>query len=51
MGKAEFKIGWNPEDVIHTLCAFANDINNWGGGYIVVELQKIMAGLFCHHLD
>ncbi|HEY5510424.1 MAG TPA: hypothetical protein VIK10_05275 [Prolixibacteraceae bacterium] len=31
--RLEFKEGWNPEDVLHSVCAFANDINNWGGGY------------------
>jgi predicted HTH transcriptional regulator len=30
--RLEFKKGWNPEEIIHTICAFANDINNWGGG-------------------
>jgi ATP-dependent DNA helicase RecG len=38
--RLEFKKGWNPEDVIHSLCAFANDINNWGGGYIVVGIEE-----------
>jgi len=38
--RIEFKKGWNPEDVIHTMCAFANDINNWGGGYIVVGIDE-----------
>jgi ATP-dependent DNA helicase RecG len=27
----EFKEGWNPEDVIHSMCAFAKDPHNWGG--------------------
>lgn len=31
--RLEFKKGWNPQDIIHTMCAFANDIHNWGGGY------------------
>ena len=35
----EFKRGWNPEDVIHTMCAFANDLHNWGGGYIVIGIE------------
>ena len=26
--RLEFKQGWNPEEVIHTMCAFANDLNN-----------------------
>lgn len=33
--RLDFKAGWNPEDVMHSMCAFANDIHNWGGGYIV----------------
>ena len=32
--RIEYKEGWNPEKVLHTLCAFANDIDNWGGGYV-----------------
>lgn len=38
--RLEFKQGWNPEEVIHTLCAFANDINNWGGGYIIIGVAE-----------
>ena len=38
--RIEFKKGWNPEDVIHTMCAFANDINNLGGGYIVIGVEE-----------
>ena len=33
--RIEYKEGWNPEKVLHTLCAFANDIDNWGGGYVI----------------
>jgi hypothetical protein len=32
--RLEFKRGWNPLDVLHTACAFANDFHNLGGGYI-----------------
>ncbi|MBI5218019.1 MAG: putative DNA binding domain-containing protein [Bacteroidia bacterium] len=39
--RLEFKKGWNPEEVTHTICAFANDINNWGGGYIIVGIEAI----------
>lgn len=31
--RLEFKEGWNPESVLHTLCAYANDFHIWGGGY------------------
>jgi len=37
--RLEFKKGWNPEEVMHTICAFANDINNWGGGYIIIGIE------------
>ena len=35
--RLEFKEGWNPEAVLHTLCAFANDFHNLGGGYQLRE--------------
>jgi ATP-dependent DNA helicase RecG len=38
--RIECKKGWNPEAVIHTICAFANDINNWGGGYIFIGVAE-----------
>ena len=37
--RLEFKQGWNPEPVMHTLCAFANDFNNQGGGYIILGVE------------
>ena len=56
--RLEFKKGWNPEDVLHSVCAFANDINNWGGGYIIVGIaanegvpQLPPAGLPLESLD
>ena len=38
--RIEFKSDWNPEAVIHTICAFANDIDNWGGGYVVLGVEE-----------
>lgn len=38
--RLEFKRGWNPEAVLHTLCAFANDLHNWGGGYLVIGVAE-----------
>src|SRR3989338_10646537 len=38
--RLEFKEGWNPLTVLHTMCAFANDVNNWGGGYIVIGVEE-----------
>ncbi|NOR88235.1 MAG: transcriptional regulator [Bacteroidales bacterium] len=38
--RLEFKRNWNPEDIMHTICAFANDIHNWGGGYIIVGITE-----------
>jgi len=38
--RIEFKEGWNSEDTLHTICAFANDFHNLGGGYIVVGIAE-----------
>ena len=38
--RIEFKTDWNPNPIIHTICAFANDIDNIGGGYIVIGVQE-----------
>ncbi len=34
--RIEFKEKWNPDPILKTISAFANDIDNWGGGYIVI---------------
>ncbi len=34
--RIEFKKGWNPTKIYHSICAFANDFDNIGGGYILV---------------
>jgi predicted HTH transcriptional regulator len=38
--RLEFKQGWNPEAVLHTMCAFANDFHNLGGGYIFIGVAE-----------
>ena len=38
--RVEFKKGWNPASIYHTICAFANDLDNLGGGYIVVGVEE-----------
>ena len=38
--RLEFKKGWNPENVLHTLCAFANDFHNLGGGYVIIGVAE-----------
>ena len=38
--RLEFKEGFNPEEILHSVCAFANDINNWGGGYIILGIAE-----------
>jgi ATP-dependent DNA helicase RecG len=34
--RIEYKAGWNPDATIRTICAFANDFENLGGGYIII---------------
>lgn len=38
--RIEFKLGWNPVDIYHSICAFANDIDNLGGGYIIIGVKE-----------
>ena len=38
--RLEFKESWNPLTILHTICAFANDFHNLGGGYIIVGLKE-----------
>ena len=38
--RIDYKAGRNPEPIIHTICAFANDIDNIGGGYIVIGIDE-----------
>lgn len=39
--RIEFKSDFNPEPIIHTICAFANDIDNIGGGYIIIGIEGL----------
>jgi len=36
----EFKESWNPDSIYRTVCAFANDLDNIGGGYILVGVEE-----------
>ena len=38
--RIEYKAGWNPQRVLHTICAFANDFHNLGGGYVVLGVEE-----------
>ena len=38
--RIEFKGGWNPDSIYHSICAFANDLDNIGGGYILVGVEE-----------
>ena len=38
--RVEFKKGWDPAPIYRTICAFANDIANEGGGYVVVGVEE-----------
>ncbi len=38
--RIEFKANWNPDKIYHTICAFATDIDNTGGGYILVGVEE-----------
>lgn len=38
--RLEFKAGWNPDDIYPSICAFANDFDNQGGGYIIIGVEE-----------
>ncbi|MCW3070476.1 MAG: putative transcriptional regulator [Bacteroidetes bacterium] len=38
--RIEFKEGWNPNAIYRSICAFANDFDNTGGGYILVGVAE-----------
>lgn len=38
--RIEYKEDWNPEPILHSITAFANDFDNLGGGYIVVGIKE-----------
>ena len=38
--RMEFKRGWNATAIMRTICAFANDFENEGSGYILVGIDE-----------
>ena len=38
--RIEFKEGWNPDAIYRSICAFANDFDNTGGGYILIGVEE-----------
>ena len=38
--RIEYKSDWNPEPILHSITAFANDFDNLGGGYIVIGVDR-----------
>ena len=38
--RLDYKKGFDPNAVIHSICAFANDIDNTGGGYIIIGIEE-----------
>ena len=39
--RLEYKTGWNPDSIYRTICAFANDFDETGGGYIVLGVKEV----------
>ncbi|MDR2568714.1 MAG: putative DNA binding domain-containing protein [Oscillospiraceae bacterium] len=38
--RVEYKLGWNPNDTIKTICSYANDWSNTNGGYVVIGISE-----------
>jgi ATP-dependent DNA helicase RecG len=46
--RIEFKAGWNPDAIYHSICAFANDFDNVGGSYILIGFNNLInLAYFC----
>lgn len=43
--RIEFKATWDSQASLKTICAFANDIDNWGGGYLVIGVSSGKDGM------
>ncbi len=39
--RIEYKTGWNPDAIYRSVCAFANDFDETGGGYIVLGVKEV----------
>jgi ATP-dependent DNA helicase RecG len=38
--RIEFKKDWNPDAIYRSICAFANDFDNIGGGYMLIGVEE-----------
>jgi len=38
--RIEYKKGWNPGPIYRSICAFANDFDDIGGGYVIVGIAE-----------
>ena len=38
--RIELKETWDAAASLKTICAFANDIDNWGGGYLIIGVRE-----------
>lgn len=38
--RIEYKETWDAVASLKTICAFANDLDNWGGGYLVIGVKE-----------
>ena len=38
--RIEYKEGFNPAEIVHTICAYANDIAGVDGGYLVIGVKS-----------
>ena len=49
--RIEFKATWDPAASLKSVCAFANDLDNWGGGYIVIGVEGVRVEKRAHILQ
>ena len=43
--RIEYKTGWNPDAIYRSICAFANDFDETGGGYVLPDRHPLPSGI------
>ena len=56
IARIEYNTEWDPAKVLHTMCALANDVEGWGGGYIIIGVnfesgKPEIVGIDCDSVD
>lgn len=50
--RIEYKGAWNPEPILHSICAFANDLDNWAAVILLsVSMRRMECRIPCQRTE